>query len=123
MKRLLTIGIIMASLLMMLNSCQNKFIIEPVPEVADSISFSQQIIPIWLDQNCTGCHSTNGQQPNLTVDDAYSNITSMGLVSVNDPSSSKIYYYPLPDEDHFAKYTSTQAAFVLKWIEEGALNN
>jgi hypothetical protein len=123
MKKLLTIGIILATLIMFLNSCQNKFIIEPVPEPTDTISFSQQITPIWVEQGCTGCHTTTGQQPDLSVDNAYLSITGMGLVNINDPIQSKVYYYPKPDGNHYAKYTSAQASMVLQWIEDGALND
>jgi len=123
MKKLLTFGILLASLIIFLGSCQNKFIIEPVPEPTDTISFSQQIAPIFTEQGCIGCHSSTGQQPDLTPDNAYNSITGMGLVIANNPEQSKIYYYPQPDGDHYAKYTSSQYSLVLQWINEGALNN
>lgn len=107
-------------------SCQYKFIVEPVvppPDPEDTISFSQQIVPIFSDQGCTGCHNTGGTPPDLTPDNAYNSITSMGLVDTDTPPESKIYYYPLPDGKHYAKYTSSQAALILGWIEQGALDN
>ena len=94
----------------------------PPPDPEDTISFSQEIVPIWTEQGCTGCHN-GGTPPDLTPDNAYQSITSMGLVDTADAVSSKIYYYPLPDGNHFAKYTSAQAALVLGWIEQGALDN
>lgn len=126
MKKLITIGIIISTLIMLLNSCEYKFIVEPVippPEPGDTISFSQEIVPIWSDQGCTGCHGTGGQQPDLTADNAYGSITGMGLVNTDDPPTSKIYYYPLPDGNHYGKYTAGQASLVLIWIEQGALDN
>ncbi|OYT17051.1 MAG: hypothetical protein B7C24_04625 [Bacteroidetes bacterium 4572_77] len=122
MKKILALGVLVLSIFL-LNSCQKKFIVEPQVNPIDSISFSQQIIPIWADQSCTGCHSSTGQQPDLTADKAYQEITSMGLVLTNDAAKSKIYEYPLASGNHFAKYTSAQAALVLQWIEEGALDN
>jgi len=125
MKRLIySIGII--AIIVFATSCQYKFIVEPVvppPDPEDTISFSQQIVPIFNEQSCTGCHNTGGQQPDLTADNAYNSITGMGLVNIDDPPMSKIYYYPLPDESHYAKYTSAQAALVLQWIEQGGLDN
>ena len=108
------------------SSCQYKFIVEPVippPNPEDTISFSQEIAPIFSEQGCTGCHNTGGQAPDLTADNAYNSIMSMNLVDTDDPVASKIYYYPLPDGNHYAKYTSTQATLVLAWIEQGALDN
>lgn len=116
----------MAIFMMMMSSCQYKFIVEPVippPDPTDTISFSQEITPIWESQGCTGCHSTGGQNPDLTADNAYSSITGMGLVNTAEPTDSKIYYYPLPDGSHYAKYTSSQGALILLWIEQGALDN
>ncbi len=123
MKKLLIIGILMTPLMMFLNSCQNKFIIEPVPEPTDTVSFSQQIAPIYTEQGCIGCHNSTGQQPDLSPDNAYGEITSMGLVVAYEPSQSKIYYNPKPDGEHYAKYTSAQYLLVGQWINEGALNN
>ena len=126
MKKILTIAIILASFIMILNSCQYKFVVEPEippPNPEDTISFSQEIIPVFDIQGCTSCHSTNGQQPDLTADNAYSSIIGMGLVATDDPPSSIIYQKPLHDGDHYAKYTSAQSAIVLVWIEQGALDN
>lgn len=125
MKNLLRNILVLAGIALFAASCQYKFIVEPVvppPDPTDTISFSQQIVPIFSDQNCTACHN-GGQTPDLTPDNAYNSITNTGLVDTNDPPASKIYYYPLPDESHYAKYTSSQAALVLQWIEQGALDN
>ena len=108
------------------SSCQYKWIVEPEippPDPEDTISFSQQIVPIWSEQNCIGCHNTGGTPPDLTADNAYNSITTMGLVDTANPEQSKIYYYPLPDGSHYEKYTSSQAALLLGWIEQGAMDN
>ena len=126
MRNLLQNMIVIFAIILLATSCQYKFIVEPVvppPDPTDTISFSQQIIPIFDEQGCTGCHNTGGQQPDLTTDNAYNSITGTGLVNSDDPPMSKIYYYPLPDGSHYAKYTSSQAALVLQWIEQGAHDN
>ena len=126
MRNILQNMIVIFAIILLATSCQYKFIVEPVvppPDPEDTISFSQQIVPIFDEQGCTGCHNTGGQQPDLTADNAYNSITGMGLVNTDDPPMSKIYYYPLPDGSHFAKYTSSQAALVLQWIEQGAHDN
>lgn len=111
---------------MFLSSCEYKYIVEPVippPPPGDTLSFSEQIEPIWGEQGCVSCHSTSGQKPDLTVGNAYGSITGMGLVNTGDPTSSRIYFYPLPDGSHYAKYTASQGSLILLWIEEGALDN
>jgi hypothetical protein len=119
-----SIGIIAA--IVFATSCQYKFIVEPVvppPDPGDTVYYSQEIEPIYGTQGCTGCHNTGGTQPDLSEGNSYSSITGMGLVDEGDPEASKIYYYPLPDGSHFAKYTSAQAALILGWIEQGANDN
>jgi len=125
MKKLLCNLLVLAGIITFAASCQYKFIVEPVvppPDPEDTISFSQEIVPIFSEQGCTGCHN-GSQSPDLTPDNSYNSITSTGLVDTNDPPASKIYYYPLPDGSHYKKYTSSQAALILVWIEQGALDN
>jgi hypothetical protein len=125
MKKLLTLGIIMAILIMSLDSCQYKSIVEPVippPEPDDTISFSLEIEPIFTDNGCVACHP-GLHMPDLTVGNAYNSIVSEGLINDSDPELSIIYTEPNPDGGHFAKYTSSQASLVLFWIEQGALDN
>lgn len=125
MKKFLKFGLILLGILTFAASCQYKAIIEPVvppPDPNDTVYFSQQIEPIWTEQNCTGCHPGT-VPPDLTPGNSYNSITSMGLVNTVEPVESKIYYYPLPDGSHYAKYTSSQAALLLQWIEQGALDN
>ena len=110
-------------------SCQYKFIVEPEvppPDPEDTVSFSLDVLPIFNDNNnCTGCHNTGGTPPDLTPDNAYDQITSMGLVDLATPEESKIYKVPHPDDPGHAwkKYTNSQAATVLMWVEEGAKDN
>ena len=126
MNKFLFFGITIAIFTLMLASCQYKFVVEPEPvppDPTDTISFSQRIVPIFSEQSCTGCHNTGGQQPDLSADNAYNSITAMGLVNTSDPADSRIYYYPLPTGNHSTKYTSSQGALVLQWIEQGAHDN
>ncbi len=124
MNKLLFFGIILASSAMILASCQYKSIVEPVippPDPLDTISYSAEIEPIYQDAGCISCHS-GGQAPDLRAGNSYSSIMN-GYVDTEDPAASKIYYYPLPDGGHYQKYTSAQAALLLGWIEQGAMDN
>jgi len=126
MKKIVLQTLAVLAIVLVASSCQYKWIVEPVippPDPEDTISFSQEIEPIWADQGCTGCHNGGSTQPDLRADYAYNSITSLGLVDTADPEASTIYYYPLPDGNHYVKYTSAQAVLVLAWIEQGALDN
>ncbi len=117
-------------LMALVSSCQYDTLVKPVippPNPADTISFAKTIEPIFNDNsNCTVCHNTGGQVPDLTTGYAYNSITSMGLINISDPVSSKIYWIPNPvnSSGHtWKKYTDVQAQFVLQWIKQGALDN
>lgn len=126
MKKIILQTFAVIAVIVLVSSCQYKWIVEPVvppPDPEDTISFSQQIVPIFSEQGCTGCHNTGGQSPDLTPDNAYNSIISEGLVDTAQPENSVIYAYPLPDGNHYAKYTSAQAQLILQWIEQGAHDN
>ena len=116
----------MAGIITIAASCQYKFIVEPVvppPDPEDTISFSLQIEPIYTNTGCIGCHTAGQQKPDLTTGNAFNSISSMGLTNTDDPESSIIYVKPNPSGSHYLKYSSSDAAFVLQWIEQGAKNN
>ena len=91
-------------------------------DITENISFSTNIEPIFTTQSCTNCHPTM-KKPDLTAGNAYESIMALGLVNTSDPSESKLYSVPSPDNSHGANYTSAQAKLVLAWIEQGAKNN
>ncbi len=122
--------IIMAICISFLASCEYEFIkpepVPPPPEPTDTISFSQEVQPIFDANSCTGCHKPNGAAGlDLTAPNAYNSLMSNGLVDTNDPPSSKIYWYPHPGTgEHSYKYsTEAEASQILYWIEQGALDN
>ena len=123
-------ALIFLIIMALVSSCQYDTIVKPVippPNPADTISFAKTIEPIFNDNsNCTACHNTGGQVPDLTAGYAYNSIMSMSLVNISDPASSKIYWIPNLDNstNHtWKKYTDVQAQFVLQWIKQGALDN
>jgi len=123
------IGIV--AIILVVYSCQYKFIVEPAPpppQPGDTVSFSLELVPIWNgDDNCVACHTTGGQKPDLTPDNAYSSIMGTpGVVNTADPESSLLYLNPLPSNtsNHtWKKYKAGEADLVLLWIKQGAKNN
>jgi hypothetical protein len=97
---------------------------DPVPvEVPDSVSFSVNVLPIF-DARCdnTGCHATGGIAPDLTTANAYNNLIVFGYVDTDLPEQSQLYLKM--STGSMAKFTSPgDADIVLKWIQQGALDN
>ena len=113
--------------LMMYPSCTKDYLVPVEVVIPDTVSFSQYIIPIFS-ENCTksGCHSPGGQAPDLTPANAYSEIWLYGLVDTVDDRSSILYEVmnstsdPMPPS---GKLAGGEDQLVLKWIEQGALDN
>jgi len=125
LKKLIFIGI--AAVLVVLSSCRYDYITFEEPPLNDTVYFASQIEPIFNDNdNCTACHNTGGQTPDLTTGNAFSSIQAMNLVNVTDPESSILYTEPDPNNTSvhsWKKYTPQEASLVLTWIKQGALNN
>lgn len=112
-------------LLMGITSCEYEFIEIDESDPDIPVSFADDIIPIFTaGNNCTVCHRTGSQSPDLTAGNAYNSIVPT-LINSSEPESSIIYSYPSPatSTHGFKKYTQTQAALVLAWIKQGAENN
>jgi mono/diheme cytochrome c family protein len=111
---------------LLLASCQYDFVVEPAPpDPGDTISFSATILPIF-NENCVSCHGVGGIAPDLSEQNAYSSLQTSGMINKDIPEDSEIYTYPsasYTDKHIWKKYTETEAALVLLWIEQGALNN
>lgn len=111
----------------MLISCEYETIEfeEPVPpDPEDTISFAQQIEPIFISSQCTNCHS--GSLPlDLTTGNSYASIVANGTVVAEYPDSSKIYTYPHPvTGNHKDRYKTVEDAdLIYGWIFQGALDN
>ncbi|WP_319480439.1 hypothetical protein [uncultured Draconibacterium sp.] len=94
--------------------------VDPTDPDAPEVSFSTQIVPIFSSK-CVTCHSTGGQSPDLTTENAYSSLNSSRYVNTSDPASSLIYTKPMGN--HAQVYSTAEAALVLTWITQGAQNN
>ena len=124
MKKLLKI-VLVGSIPVLLFSCYY----DEFPEMEEvilppdtTVSFANDIAPIFETYNCTQCHSpsTLGQNPNLTPGNAYNSLVPT-FVSAGDPSNSRIYIQ-LAINGH-RNVDATSIALIKKWIENGAENN
>ncbi len=129
MKKKLVYLLLIAGMTFLYSSCQYKFNVIPAEQLPDTtvtVYFSKDILPIWnSSENCVSCHNTGGQQPDLTPGHAYSDIFRLNLVDRQEPAQSIIYSFPHPETGThtWKKYSAAEAATVLQWIEQGALNN
>lgn len=121
-KRLLSSTLILMMFAAFIGSCQYEFIEIDQPDPNVTVKFSEKILPIFSDKNCTACHRTGNTSPDLTDLNAYNGIVP-ALVNLTNPAQSKIYTVPAPASSHGARYSAAQAALVLTWIQQGALNN
>jgi hypothetical protein len=89
--------------------------------VVDSISFAQDIIPIFT-ANCIACHK-GSQAPDLRATKAYSALINGGYVVAKEPENS-LLYTKCNTGGSMKKYTSTNDLKLIKrWILKGALND
>lgn len=106
-----------------LASCTSDVIEPKETPVPDQVSFDQHVIPIFnLSCNTTGCHAPGGKSPDLSASVAYDNLILYGLVDTDVPSSSTLYIKMTSGS--MAQYAKPgDAEVILKWIEQGALDN
>ena len=105
-------------------SCQYEWL-DPVDVVVpDVVSFSTDIQPIFNEGcNNAGCHAPGGTAPDLTPANAYADLFSMNLIDIATPVNS-ILYMKVATGGAMNKYTQPgNPEIILKWIQEGALNN
>ena len=106
------------------SSCEWVTIEPIVPELPppdEEISFSVDIQPIFTSK-CVECHPpTRGLD--LTDGNAYNSINNENFINSTTPSESLIYTKGDPNGNHPGKYSITESALLLRWIEEGSQNN
>jgi len=98
----------------------------PVPITIEDepVSFSTQIQPIF-DAGCngSGCHSTGAIPPDLTTANSYSSLLLNDMIETVNPASSELYTSLSSGSMKSYVSSPTDAALILKWIEQGAKNN
>ena len=99
-------------------SCE-KYVI-PKSDIPTDVSYSSDVQPIF-DDKCTSsnCHG-GGRSPDLRPSNSYNSLTNGGYVNTDDPESSSLY---IMMQDAHGTSTQDEAAMILGWITEGALNN
>lgn len=94
----------------------------PEPVVPDVVSFGEDIMPIFnASCNMTSCHEKWGIAPDLSPDNAWSELQTK-YINVSEPESSLLI--TVMDGGSMAPYSSDQdIALIIKWITDGANDN
>lgn len=128
MKNQLIIGLVtVAFVVLFTTSCYYDEVLPVTIEVTEDVSFSADIIPVF-DANCSisGCHSTGGEEPDLTATNAFSQLNEHNLINTGNPEASELYQWMIGNEDLVMPPSGSNAtnnALVLAWIKQGALDN
>lgn len=128
-KAVIALILLCGAIFFMAGCYKDKTVITAAPEITRTVSFSQDIIPVFT-KSCalTGCHNSNGQVPDLTSNNAYRAINQQDLINVAEPENSEIYGWltgkikpamPLGGPAN----PSNIDALILAWIKQGAKNN
>ena len=121
--------LVFVAILSFFASCEWVTIELPPAEVVivpenDTVSFSGKIQPIL--NRCTGCHQTETAGNNnlvLISGQSWASLQKNDRVIPSDPEASILLVYaanPLHDGGNFK---SNETPWILKWIEQGALDN
>jgi len=124
-KRLLGLLMMTGTLLMLLTACEYEFIVPtppvPVPPAGDTISYSQDIQPIF-DAKCINCHA-GSIAPNLKTGQSYSALVP-NFVTAGNPETSDLYIVCKPGGSMASHASGTQlVAYMYRWIYAGAKND
>lgn len=108
---------------LLLASCTD-YVIKPAKVVVpDSVKFNANIIPIFnASCNKPGCHATGGHAPDLSPANAYTSLIYFGYVDTDTPENS-IIYQKITTGSMKGNATDQDRELILKWIQQGALNN
>jgi hypothetical protein len=107
-----------------MQSCQYDWLDPIDPVIPDVVSYSADIQPIF-DNSCnsSGCHSTGGVSPDLTPANSYNDLMAKGMVNVSAPESSRLYTKSATGGSMNKYCQPGDPDLILKWIQDGALNN
>jgi len=127
MKKVLLILALFAGF-MAWQSCEYEWIEQEPPDPNDTtpkvVSFSAEIIPIF-ERGCNAsvCHASGGVSPDLTPANAYQSLFDENQIDLTTPENSTLYK-KMATGGSMNKYTEFgEPQLVLKWIQQGALNN
>lgn len=106
-------------------SCQWHTIV-PLPVEIDlntEVSFSQDVYPIFTNNNCNGCHPALSDPDLSSATNAYNDLTGGSYIDNDTPANSLILTKITAGDHKGTSYTNEEQTLILTWITQGALNN
>ena len=132
-KKIIIVALVACGTVFSLAGCyKDRTVLVPnttVEEITTPVSFANDLIPIFNRScNMSGCHSSGGQVPDLTVANAYRTIFEEDLIDVDNPGSREMMGWltgAIKPAMPFGASSnpSNINALMLAWIKQGAQNN
>ena len=125
LKHILIFGLCLSPVLWM-NSCEWTQLDEVQISENDTVSFANEIIPIFNNScNMGGCHPANGISPDLSPENAYFNLDLLQMIDTVAPEESVLYKRMISTSDPMppAGVLDYDSKLILNWIKQGALDN
>lgn len=106
-------------------ACEYEFIQPEKVVIPETISFSEDVIPIFNGScNFSGCHAAGFAILDLSPGNAYDDLFRKGLIDIDVPAQSGVYVkLSESGSTHMGRSTATEQATILEWINKGAKNN
>ena len=117
-------GILFSLLVVSTGSCVYDEITPREVVTPDTVLFGLNIVPIFT-ANCSlsGCHvSTGGIPPDLSPDNAYISLIFFNYINKDIPEESQLLN-EITDGSMKIYASDEDRALILKWVEQGALEN
>ena len=119
--------VVIGASLALLTACEYDIIVpEKIapPPPGDTISFAQDVIPVFNASCNASCHRTGAIAPDLSAANAYVSLTTgEAYVVAGDPASSLLYSKCKAGGSMETYCSSVQLDLIYRWIYAGAENN
>lgn len=111
----------------MIGCYKDKTVNIDAPAITRTVTFSQDIQSIFT-KSCalSGCHSTGGQAPNLTLTASYNSLIIGNYINKTSPENSYLYLKMTGKKGTVMPVGGMNKdynALILAWIKQGANNN
>ncbi len=105
-----------------LQSCYYDVIVTDDQSQSTEVSLKNNVLPIF-NTTCITCHNGVTALPNLTAGSAYNELISGNYVNITTPENSILIKKIRSGHPYEGALTETEINRLVRWIEEGALDN
>lgn len=112
--------------LALLTSCEYDIVVpekKAPPPANDTISFKDDIIPIFNKDCNAACHSVGAIPPDLSSSNAFAALTADNYIVSGEPENSELYTICIPGGSMATHISTADADLIYRWIYAGGKNN